>query len=166
MVEHQRIWYRLPYLENAIFKPSKIKLVSVSVFRPGLPRPVDDGHQHFNLFFFKFIKWLLHGVTIHLQFNKNEENEMFSRRHFYWKLFRNVLFICARSVLDARHRQSSTGQCPRMGWNLKKFSFYSLWDYFLGRLSLLLWNIWWCTFDAVSLLIAESSNQKRAPMDQ
>ena len=65
-----------------------------------------------------------------------------------------------------RHKWRFTGQCPMMGWNLKKFSFYSLWDYFLGRLSLLLWNIWWCTFDAVSLLIVESSNQKRAPMDQ
>ena len=61
-----------------------------------------------------------------------------------------------------------TGQCvPGMIWNEKKYSSYSLWGYFLGRLSLLLWNIWWFTFDAVSLSncwMIQSEESSRGPI--
>ena len=54
----------------------------LSMLCPGRPGPGDDGlrrQNDNNWFVFKFIKWLLHGLAIHLQFNKNEENEMLSR---------------------------------------------------------------------------------------
>ena len=66
---------------------------------------------------FKFIKWLLYGVAIHLQFNKNEENEMLTRRHLDWKLFRNILFTVVRSFLDVRHRPCDVPPDSVHEWN-------------------------------------------------
>ena len=121
--------------------------------RSGVPGPGTMATEDKMLIWsiFKFIKWLLYGVAIHLQFNKNEENEMLTRWHLDWKLFRNILFTVVRSVLDLRHGPCDVPPDGVHKWNEIEKSIHFIlagiifWDDFLfcceifGGSHLMLW---------------------------